>query len=81
MGDKITELPSETTLAAGDLLVVVDNPGGTPITKKITFGNLVTQVIDNITSGGTGKTITVTAVDPTTGNPVTMEFEGGVLKV
>jgi hypothetical protein len=78
---EITALPSETALEAGDLLVVVDNPGGTPVTKKITFSNLVAQVIDNITSGGTGKTITVSAVDPTTGNPVTLEFEGGVLKV
>lgn len=45
---KITELTQLTSLSAGDLFVVVDDPTGTPITKKIAasdiFGNGVSYV-------------------------------------
>jgi len=45
---KITELTQLTSLASGDLFVVVDDPTGTPITKKITasdiFGNGISYV-------------------------------------
>lgn len=37
---KITELTALTTLSNDDLLVVVDDPSGTPVTKKITASNL-----------------------------------------
>lgn len=37
---KITELNELTSVAAGDLLIIVDDPAGTPITKKITVANL-----------------------------------------
>ena len=37
---KITELTALTTLSNDDLLVVVDDPSGTPVTKKITAANL-----------------------------------------
>lgn len=39
---KITELAELTSPVGGDLLCVVDDPGGTPITKKITIANLLT---------------------------------------
>jgi hypothetical protein len=80
MAKKITELPSSSTLAAGDLLVCVTDLTGTATTKKITFQNLVNAVVASILSGGSGRTIEVVAVDPTTGDPVTLEFEGGLLK-
>jgi len=39
---KITELDElEATPDSGDMLVIVDDPEGTPATKKISFGNLV----------------------------------------
>lgn len=41
---KITELTELTEVADGDLLVIVDDPSGSPITKKITRANLVTGV-------------------------------------
>jgi hypothetical protein len=45
---KITELTALTTPAGSDLLVIVDDPTGTPVTKKITidslFGNLTSNV-------------------------------------
>jgi hypothetical protein len=37
---KITALAELTTVADDDLLAVVDDPAGTPVTKKITKGNL-----------------------------------------
>lgn len=39
---KITELTSLTELAKDDLFVVVDDPSGTPITKKITAEKVLT---------------------------------------
>ena len=40
---KITELAELTTPSSGDLLAIVDDPAGTPTTKKITLANLVDQ--------------------------------------
>jgi len=38
---KITELTELTTAADSDLLVIVDDPSGTPVTKKIQRANLL----------------------------------------
>lgn len=38
---KITQLTELTTVASEDLLAVVDDPSGTPMTKKATISNLV----------------------------------------
>ena len=38
---KITDLTALTTVADADLLAIVDDPSGTPTTKKITKANLV----------------------------------------
>jgi hypothetical protein len=42
---KITQLPAVTTLAAGDLITVVTDPGGTPANKKMTYGDLETELL------------------------------------
>ncbi len=34
---KVTQLASLTTTAAPDLLMIVDDPNGTPVSKKITI--------------------------------------------
>ena len=39
--EKITELTALTTPDAADLLAIVDDPSGTPVTKKITVANLL----------------------------------------
>jgi hypothetical protein len=44
---KITELSSLTTAASEDLLVIVDDPNGTPASKKITLKNLFGSVPAN----------------------------------
>ena len=38
---KITGLTANTALASGDLLVMVDDPGGTPLTQKVTIDNFL----------------------------------------
>jgi hypothetical protein len=54
---KITELSSLTSLAPEDLFVVVDDPSGTPITKKIAaadlFGNGISYVTTSTNKGAT----------------------------
>jgi hypothetical protein len=80
MAKKITEFPSASTLVDADLIPMVVDTGGAPTTKKITFANLVAAVAAAILDGSTGRTVTVAAVDPVTGDSVTLEFEGGMLK-
>lgn len=41
---KITELAALTTPTAGDLLAIVDDPLGTPTTKKVTLENLISDI-------------------------------------
>jgi hypothetical protein len=46
---KITSLTALTTPATVDLLAIIDDPGGTPLTKKITLANLLTLFLTNVT--------------------------------
>lgn len=41
---KISNLPEATSMSDDDIFVVVDSPGGSPVTKKITKSNLFTDV-------------------------------------
>ena len=45
---KITALTALTTPATEDLLAIVDDPSGTPITKKVTIANLLTLFLSNV---------------------------------
>jgi hypothetical protein len=44
---KISQLTALTTTAAPDLLMIVDDPNGTPVSKKITIKNLFGAVPAN----------------------------------
>ena len=44
---KVTQLASLTTTAAPDLLMIVDDPNGTPVSKSITIKNLFGAVPAN----------------------------------
>jgi len=51
---KISELTALTSISGDDLLVIVDDPSGTPVTKKVTVANLLGNssanvVIQNVT--------------------------------
>lgn len=41
MATKLSELTAATAVTSDDLLLITDDPGGTPASKKITFSNLV----------------------------------------
>lgn len=68
---KITELTALTTPAVEDVLAIVDDPAGTPVTKKITTGNLTKQILD-VTAKTANYTLTTTDrlifVDATAGD-------------
>jgi hypothetical protein len=44
---KVTELTAATSVADGDLLLVVADPAGTPITKKVTKSAFLLSVTSN----------------------------------
>lgn len=59
---KISELTALTSISGDDLLVIVDDPSGTAVTKKVTVANLLGNsaanvVIQNVTPAN--GTITV----------------------
>ena len=41
---KISDLTELTTVDNADLIAIIDDPSGTPVTKKITKANLVTNI-------------------------------------
>ena len=43
--EDITQLGELETVASGDLLAIVDDPGGVPVTKKITQSNLLATAV------------------------------------
>lgn len=45
---KVTELTTLTSPAGEDLLLIVDDPSGTPITKKVTVSNLFGNSTANV---------------------------------
>lgn len=51
---KITQLTEATSISQDDLLLIVDDPSGTPINKKITATNLFANV-NHITSSVSGR--------------------------
>lgn len=66
---KITALSANTTPLTTDILPMVDDPGGTPATQKITIANLISastlpagsvvQVVTNATTGVATGTTTI----------------------
>jgi hypothetical protein len=65
----ITALPANTSAEGTDLLVLEDNPGGTPDTQKITVANLFNSYVGNfITPGGR---LTLTSGEPLSFSEVT----------
>jgi hypothetical protein len=53
---KITELDTLTSPALVDLLIIEDDPSGTPITKKVTVNNLLNGGLINTSSLSTANT-------------------------
>lgn len=82
---KITEYTELTAPAAGDVLEIVDDPSGSPISKKVTVKSLL-EAFDNYSIVGTDFSLSaasgVQSAFPTTGDVFTLEasttyeFEG-----
>lgn len=49
---KLTGLSAITTVSADDLIYAVDDPGGTPASKKVTFDNLQKSI--TVVGGASG---------------------------
>lgn len=59
---KVTELTALTSPAGEDLLLIIDDPSGTPTTKKVTVSNLFGNSTSNVVIYNTtpaNSTITV----------------------
>ena len=73
---KVTALDALTTVTADDLFLVVDNPSGTPTSKKVTAANLATYTSTGLaTSASPTLTGTVTlavgaSIEGASGTPV-----------
>ena len=63
---KVSQLPSLVTTAAPDLLVIVDDPNGTPVSKKITVKEFFGSVPSNTSFNG--SRLTVRSITTTTAN-------------
>jgi len=74
----LTELA--TTPTSGDLTVIIDDPGGTPVSKKITVDNLVafqdarTATFTNKTLGATTLSGTMSAADNIIDQPKLQDY-------
>jgi hypothetical protein len=49
---KVSELPEETAPTSDDLILIIDDPSGSPATKKTTISNLmiVTRTVTDVTT-------------------------------
>lgn len=66
---KITQLTADTTPTSDDLTVIVNDPAGTPGTKKATLANVITKahgLTDGIVSSGSGTLNTTLSLDTDT---------------
>lgn len=46
---KVTDLTANTLLVGSDIIPVVDDPGGTPLSQKITFTNFIASIVALLT--------------------------------
>jgi len=66
---KVTELTAATSTTADDLLMIIDDPSGTPASKKITLNNFFGSISANTTISGT---LTTSANNTINGNKMTV---------
>ena len=74
---KITGLVELTTPETGDIFAIVDSPGVTPVTKKITIDNLDLNLMDNTNSNFADKTAAETITGAYTFNGAVVINEAG----
>lgn len=74
---KVTELDALTTLSADDLFMVVDDPAGSPSTKKVTAGSVFGD-INFPAKIGTSGSLSLRTLTPTSDNSVTQYPTGSI---
>lgn len=58
---KVTQLSADTTPSTDDLVMTVNDPGGTPASKKVTLSNLFSVIWAAVTNAATAKTTPIAA--------------------
>ena len=77
---KVTQLPTLTTTASPDLLVIVDDPNGSPESKSVTVKNFFGAIPSNTSFNG--SRLTIRARTTTTANVnVTKTLTANILNV
>ena len=59
---KISELPSLVVPSGDDVVVIVDSPANSAITKKITVSNLLSNVVSNTVYVGSNVVLTTSTI-------------------
>lgn len=65
---KISQLPTATGITYDDYLVIVDEPSGLPVTRKVSFSGLVDSVLEDLDTtlvGGSGIFLNYNSVSGT----------------
>lgn len=75
---KITDLTALTSAADADIIPIVDDPSGTPVTKKITKANLLTGQVAKSTLSAKGNILAASAAATPAG--LTVGSDGQILK-
>jgi hypothetical protein len=73
---KLTSLAAITSISTDDIIYVVDDPGGTPVSKKITFDNLQKSISQ---LGGTAAALEIYFGDSATNGTWRIVVSSGTL--
>jgi hypothetical protein len=76
---KITALTALTSLSSDDLLVAVDDPGGSPETKKITWANLLSSLYGTANVFTTNTTTTLLTLGHNSSGTPAASFGGAIV--
>lgn len=75
---KISQLTALSSATSDDLLVIVNDPGGTPVTRKITVGSLFGSILGNVVvTAASNSTATFSVRDSSTASIFAVDTTNG----